>query len=151
MGSVQPYADGARSIGRARGAYEVPVMTYDCSCDGEPSSIYRASTPRARKRYCCGECGTPILPGDRYENVFGIWEGSPTTFRTCEPCCDLRVWVRNNVPCLCLMHGNMDEEMSAAVYSACDRAPDETRGLKFGFLRRKVLRGRIKQLKKAVS
>jgi hypothetical protein len=74
---------------------------------------------------------------------------APTTFRTCEPCYDLRVWVKNNVPCLCIMHDNMDEEMTIAVDEARYRAPEETVGLKFGFLRRKVLRQRIKRRKKA--
>lgn len=120
----------------------------ECSCDGEPSTVYNSSTPRARKRYSCDECGSAILPGERYENVFGIWEGWPTTFRTCEPCYDLRVWVRNNVPCLCIMHGDMDEQMSIAVSEARHRAPEETVGLKFGFLRRKVARDRLNDPRK---
>lgn len=124
-------------------------MIYDCHCDGDPATVYSASTPRARKRYSCDECGTPILPGDRYENVFGVWDGWPTTFRTCEPCYDLRVWVKNNIPCLCIMHGNMDEEMTVAIDEAYQRARDEVVGLRFGFLRRKILRNRVKQQKKA--
>ena len=124
-------------------------MDYACECDYDSPSVYSATKPRARKRYCCEECGSPILPGDRYENVFGVWDGWATTFRTCEQCHDLRVWVKNNVPCLCVMHGNMDEEMSEAVESACYRAPDETRGLKFGFLRRKILRRRFNEQRRA--
>jgi hypothetical protein len=124
-------------------------MHYDCSCDYDPPSVYSATKPRARKRYCCKECDGLILPGEQYERVFAVWDGSPGTIRTCGHCHDLRVWVRNNVPCLCVMHGNMDEEMSEAVESACWRAPLETAGLKFGFLRRKVLRERFNEQRRA--
>lgn len=90
-----------------------------------------------------------ILPGDRYENVFGVWDGSASTFRTCERCYDLRVWVRNNVPCLCCMHGDADTGMKEAINEAYHRAPDEVVGLRFGFLRRLILRDRINKQKKA--
>lgn len=125
-------------------------MTYDCSCNwGEPASVYNATNPRARKPYQCEECDGPILVGEQYERVFGVWEGYATTFRTCERCHDLRVWVRNNVPCLCVMHGNMDEEMEEAIIEAYLRAPDEVIGLKFGFLRRKLLRDRLNRQRRA--
>lgn len=123
-------------------------MTYDCYCDDDPPSVYISSTPRARKRYSCEECGSPILPGDHYEKVFGVWDGSAATFRTCERCFDLRTWVRNNVPCLCWMHGDGDTSMREAIADAYHRAPDEVVGLRFGFLRRMIVRDRIKQQKK---
>lgn len=117
-------------------------MYYDCSCDYDPPSVYSATTPRAKKTYRCDECRGSISPGERYERVFGVWDGRADTYRTCERCFDLRTWVKNNVPCLCIMHGNQDEENENAVDSARHRAPLETAGLLFGFLRRKVLRER---------
>lgn len=120
-------------------------MTYDCVCD-DPPSFYRRSNPRARKAYRCYECSGQILPGEQYENVVGVWEGYFDTFATCERCVDLRVWVKNNVPCLCWAHGNADDDMDTAVRSACWRAPEETRGLRFAFLRRKVMRDRHNKL-----
>lgn len=120
-------------------------MDYDCSCDYDPPSVYNATTPRAKKSYRCDECPGWILPGERYERVFGVWDGHASTYRTCERCFDLRMWVKNNVPCLCIMHGDQDEQNIEAVRAAQYRATLETRGLMFGFLRRQVLRDRHNQ------
>ena len=118
-------------------------MSYDCSCDyGDQPAFYVATQPRAREPHRCYECGGPITPGERYERVSAKWDSRVDTICTCERCFDLRVWVKNNVPCLCVMHGGMDEQMRDAVEEACWRAGDEARGLKFGFLRRKILRDR---------
>lgn len=114
----------------------------DCYCDGDPAQVYNVTLPRARKSYHCEECGGAIRAGERYERVFAVWDNSPSTYRTCERCRDLRVWVKNNVPCLCWYHEWMDEALTEAVDAACARAPLETAGLRFGFLRRKVLRDR---------
>ena len=119
-------------------------MRYDCSCDYEPAELYNAQIVRARKQYRCEECGCAILPGERYEYVFGKWEGYVSTFKTCERCRDIRQWVKNNVPCFCWCHGNMLEDAAEAISEATWRAPLETAGLRFGFLRRKVLIERSK-------
>ena len=127
-------------------------MTYDCSCDyGDTPVFCSVAQPRARKSYHCDECGGPILPGEKYERVSALWYRGDDidTIITCERCYDLRMWVKNNVPCLCIMHGNMDEEMSSAIDDAYDRACEEVVGLKFGFLRRKLMRDRHNQLSRA--
>ena len=114
----------------------------DCFCDYDPPEFYRVTKPRAKKPHQCFECGGPITPGERYEYVTGKWEGFFDQFTTCERCYDLRMWVKNNVPCLCYLHGSADDDMAEAIDDATWRAPEETRGLRFGFLRRKVLRDR---------
>ncbi len=125
-------------------------MSYECSCDyGDAPAFYRACRPRARKQHVCEECGGPIRPGEKYERVSGKWDSYVDTFLTCARCVDLRTWVQNNVPCLCWSHGNGDERMAEAIEDAIERAPDETVGLKFGFLRRKVLRDRHNKLARA--
>lgn len=124
-------------------------MSYDCSCDYDPPEFYRMAIRRARKPHKCEECNGPILPGDAYEYASGKWEGYFSTFFTCEACRDLRVWVKNNVPCLCWAHGNGDEDMKEAIDEAYWRAPDEVVGLKFGFLRRKILRDRRNAARRA--
>jgi hypothetical protein len=114
-------------------------MSIDCYCDYDPATIYSASKPKARKAHRCDECGTEIKPGCQYENVFGVWDGHGSTWKTCERCYDLRQWVTNNVPCFCWCHGNMIEDAAEAIYEAQHRAPSETVGLHFGFLRRRFL------------
>jgi hypothetical protein len=116
----------------------------DCYCDYDPPIFYNRTLPRSRKKRRCYECDAIIGLGERYERVAGMWDGGDgvTTFHTCERCVDLRQWVENNVPCLCWAHGSLDDDLDDAVDAAIERAPDETRGLRFGFLRRKILRDR---------
>jgi len=47
------------------------------SCDCQMPSAFRSETRRARKSHRCDECYTPILPGETYEYVSGIWDGEP--------------------------------------------------------------------------
>jgi|SRR6202035_5295586 len=120
-------------------------MSYDCACDYDPADWYRAEIRKARKRHDCQECGGPILPGERYEYAAGQSEDCISTFKTCERCYDIRLWTKNNVPCVCWAHGNMIEDCQEAVNEAARRAPAETAGLRFGFLRRIVVRDRLNQ------
>lgn len=113
-------------------------MSYDCSCDYDPPSFYGRYIRTAKKPHKCEECNGAILPGEKYEYVSGLWDGYFSDFKTCERCVDLRTWVKNNVPCLCWAHGNTIEDCRQAVEEATYRAPEETAGLRFGFLRRKV-------------
>lgn len=118
-------------------------MSYDCWCDYDNApEFYHAAISTARKPHRCEECSGRILPGEKYEAVRAKWDGSVSTVKTCQHCVDLRTWVKNNVPCLCIVHGNQDEECQLAIESAVYRAPEETRGLQFGYLRRRVLRNK---------
>lgn len=120
----------------------------DCSCDFDPAEFYSSEMRRARKQYRCEECPGHILPGEMHEYVSGKWDGYFSAFRTCQRCVDLRQWVKNNVPCLCWMHGNSDESLKEAVDGAYRRARDEVTGLKFGLLRRFVLRDRFNAVRR---
>lgn len=124
-------------------------MSYDCVCDYDAPQFYFADIRKARKQHKCEECGAPILPGDRYESVVGKWDGFVDTFKTCERCHDIRIWTKNNVPCLCWVHGDMIEGCKEAVIEAQYRAKDETRGLYFGFLRRLVARNKFNDTRRA--
>lgn len=124
-------------------------MSYDCVCDYDPPSFYHQEIRKARKPHRCNECGTLILPGERYEHVRGKWEGYIDNLDTCERCLDIRQWVKNNVPCFCWAHGNMIEDAKEAVEEAHFRAPSETVGLRFGLLRRIALRDRVKAERRA--
>lgn len=122
-------------------------MDYDCSCDYDPPEFYHKEIRRARKPHKCEECSGTISPGEQYEHARGKWDGYVDSFKTCERCYDLRVWVKNNVPCLCIVHGNQDEENQNAVEAATWRAKQETVGLRFGYLRRKVMRDKFNSQK----
>lgn len=108
----------------------------DCVCDYDPPEFYSCHVRRSRKQHRCEECLGTILPGEEYEVVAAKWDGYISQFKTCERCFDIRQWVQNNVPCLCWAHGNMIEDCKEAVEEAVFRAPAETTGLRFGFLRR---------------
>lgn len=110
-------------------------MSADCYCDFDPPTIYRRRVVRARKVYRCEECTNRIQVGEQHEYVFSVYDGYADQFRTCSDCTDLRTWVKNNVPCFCWCHGSMRDDAREAIDEATWRAPDETRGLRFGFLR----------------
>jgi hypothetical protein len=56
-------------------------MTPSCS-----NAIYRT----ARRQHTCVECRATIQPGDVYEYVSGVWDGTPDSFKTCMACIDAR-------------------------------------------------------------
>ncbi len=57
---------------------------------GDPVEFSSARIVKARKTWRCAECQRPINPGDRYEYVFGKFEGDLFTERTCAPCHEIR-------------------------------------------------------------
>jgi hypothetical protein len=57
-----------------------------CFDHDEYADVYRESNPVARKRYVCQECRLPILPGERYQRVFSVFEGRAMTSHTCAVC-----------------------------------------------------------------
>ena len=117
----------------------IDAMDYNCHCDYDPPIFYGRAIRTARKQHKCEECAGQILPGEQYEYVSGRWEDSFSVFKTCQRCIDLRQWTINNVPCVCWSHGNTLEDCWEAVEAAAWRAPAETVGLRFGFLRRREL------------
>ena len=123
-------------------------MSYDCSCDYDAPQFYNRTIRKARKPHKCEECSGPILVGEKYEYVSGKWEWVDE-FKTCMRCHDIRQWVKNNVPCLCWAHGNMMEDCREAVNEAYYRAPTETVGLRFGFLRRIAARDKLNKMRRA--
>jgi len=65
-----------------------------CACpagyDAPLPSLHNAKFRRAKKEYRCCECGETIAQGDRYEYVWGVWEGDQQTYRTCATCHAIR-------------------------------------------------------------
>lgn len=117
----------------------------DCWCDYEPAQVYKKNIIKsAQGRHTCAECSRPILPGERYERVFGIWEGQMNVFKTCANCLDIRQFVKNSVPCFCWLHGSMLDDAMEAVQDAYDRARSEVKGLFMGY-GRLVIAGRRKR------
>lgn len=111
-------------------------MSIDCYCDYDPPEFHSSRIVKAaRREHKCEECCKPIKIGERYEYVFGMWDGYLSEFKTCARCLDIRQWVKNNVPCFCWAHGNMLGDAKETVEEAAWRAPEETIGLRFGFNR----------------
>jgi len=63
------------------------IEDYDDYC---VSDFYKAEVRKARKEHRCGECGTAIAPGDRYEAIRGKSEGDFWTGKVCLICKELR-------------------------------------------------------------
>lgn len=121
----------------------------DCYCDYDPPEWCRSTVQRSRRERRCEECNCLIAAGEMYEYTAGKWEGYVSSFFTCLGCRDLRVWVQNNVPCACWEYGNLHESLKYSIEDACFRAPEETKGLWFGFIRRLAAIRRTKRLQVA--
>ena len=105
-----------------------------CDYDYDAPSVYAVTNPTARKSHECSECRAEITPGTKYENVFGIWDGRPGTFKTCPKCLDLLEYVKAHVPCACFAHGNIHDD---AIETAREWS-HEVDGLLFGAYRRLI-------------
>lgn len=106
-----------------------------CYCDYDPADVYRKSNPIARKRHRCWECSGYIEPGEKYEYVFGVWEGHGEVIKTCHRCTALRDFVMEKSPCKCWAHGVLIEEM---IENAREHG-HQVAGLLFGAYRRREL------------
>lgn len=53
-------------------------------------SAYRYLYRTARKSHECCECHREIKSGEKYEYISGIWDGLPTSYKTCLECADIR-------------------------------------------------------------
>jgi hypothetical protein len=118
----------------------------DCYCDYDyhyPEFCY-SKIRKARRSHKCTECSRIISVGEKYEYVFGKWEGETNTFKTCSDCYDIRMFVKNSVPCFCWAYGNVEGDALDAVEGAYYRAGEEVKGLAFGLGRLIVKRNRRK-------
>lgn len=80
-------------------------MECSCECDwGDPADVYDVTYRTARKAHECCECGEIIQPRDKYQRVFGIWEGEMYTFKTCLSCSRM-------VKDYCAPHGGLREHI----------------------------------------
>lgn len=64
------------------------VCVYQGDYDAPETHI--TSHPTARKPHRCCECRELIKSGQRYERVFGKWDGRIDTYLTCELCAEIR-------------------------------------------------------------
>lgn len=116
-----------------------------CHCDYDLPKWIREQVYTANKQHKCSECRTVIKPGTKYKKIVGMWDGCVDTYRWCAKCSDLHKWVENNVPCVCYEFGNLFETLKDAVIEAQYRAPKETSGLYFEYMRKVVDIKRSKQ------
>jgi len=71
-------------------------MAMECACmidSGEmcdPPAVFTETLVVAKKPHTCCECGDIIQPGQQYELVKGLWDGSWSKFRTCSICARIR-------------------------------------------------------------
>lgn len=105
----------------------------DCSCDYDPPEVYSSRMVRGRKEYRCYECDARIAVGEQHEYAFGVSYGYTYQPRTCANCVSIRQFVQINIPCFCWAHGNLMDDARNVIRAAYDKAPDEVRGVAFGF------------------
>jgi len=91
-----------------------------CYCGYERPEVYRATRPIARKDHRCSECGGKIAQGERYENVFGVWDGYPDLIKTCVYCLAARDLVESRIECFCWEHNNLLENIIETIRDSND-------------------------------
>jgi hypothetical protein len=121
-------------------------MSY-CACDYDAPSVYDVTWPTAKKVHRCIECGCDIQPGEKYERVFGIWNGDRDTPKTCARCVDMREWVKAHVPCFCWAHHNLHEDCVETARGYAHEAP----GLLFGTRRRQAVALLHRKMTRAIN
>lgn len=104
----------------------------ECFCDYDPPEAWSSKEQTARKEHRCEECNRSIQPGEKYEYVWGKWDGIVSVFKTCSRCLEIRRFVKASVPCFCWAHGSLhdDARETARQYA------HEADGLLFGTYRR---------------
>jgi hypothetical protein len=85
-------------------------MSDYCYCDYVPPSVCNDEMRKARKEHRCCACGRTIRAGEAYEHVWGIWDGEPSTYKTCSHCLALREYTKAHVPCFCWCYGSEGRE-----------------------------------------
>lgn len=56
---------------------------------GVSNTIIADEVYTARKQHRCDHCLQPIVPGDVYRRVRGVWEGDPGVFRSHFDCAEV--------------------------------------------------------------
>lgn len=90
----------------------------ECYCEplfdtDDVASLWQVTWHQARKQHRCCECHENILPGQRYERIFVISDGTPYSYKTCEFCADEyqrlltkhpeAIWSKGNDDLACLL------------------------------------------------
>ena len=79
-----------------------------CNCDvGESAAFCATTMRRARKDHRCYECGDTIEPGETYEVIEGMWDGSFETYKTCSGC--VAAWSILEAAGWCRVFGDLRE------------------------------------------
>ena len=77
-------------------------------CDDYSPTVCTTTVRTARKAHLCIECGEDIEPGQRYEDVKGLWDGHWDVYKTCIPCTGIR---RDLMTCG-YIYGQLREDIS---------------------------------------
>jgi len=102
-------------------------MSDPCACiidldyDESPASVHDVRIVKARKIHKCCECRDTINVGEKYEYVFGKWDGEIGVFKTCLSC----VSVRNNMFCSGFVYEELWSAMQEYILETTDEKYDQ--------------------------
>lgn len=60
-----------------------------CDIDLETCSVFSETQIKARKPHVCDCCGGPIKPGEHYQKHFSVFDGYPTSEKSCLACVEM--------------------------------------------------------------
>lgn len=58
-------------------------------CDCEMPKVFNESKRKAKKQHNCCECDRPILKGENYFMLQGLWDGQWRNYKQCSICHDI--------------------------------------------------------------
>jgi hypothetical protein len=106
------------------------MMFDSCICvDHDSHASFSTNEWRtARKQYVCCECGDPILPGAKYEHVFGVWDGDVSVYKTCYLC----VRIRKSLFSCGWIYGQMWQDIQDSYGDDCETDEEEEENERLG-------------------
>src|SRR5678815_3249011 len=105
-----------------------------CSIDLDPCDVFKLSSPRAKRRHRCDECGVDILPRETYQRATWLSDGSWGGSVRCNPCSLLAGLVEDLICCepggIPWGGGQLDEEVTYIYGPAGDWAREQFDAIK---------------------
>ncbi len=83
-------------------------------CDCVMPAAFSENWRVARVKHMCCECHRDILPGERYQYVSGIWDGSPSDYKSCLMCAKTRDLIIRMNEGDCVSYTSLIEEIREA-------------------------------------
>jgi len=85
---------------------------------------FESNIRKAKKVHKCCECKKDIIPGEKYEDFHGIWNGEANNYRSCIKCRNLRWGIQYIEDCDEMAFGQLYEYLESITSSYKKKVTD---------------------------